>query len=80
MYEMLPFLGHLPSDAFTGFGIGDYTTSIPSSAAVSSGAGVTTTPPSTIGGSSGGMYRIRHDVNVNDEQSTSTTDADNNIT
>jgi hypothetical protein len=72
MYEMLPFLGHLPSDAFTGV-IGDNTTPTPSSAAVSSEAGVTTTPASTIGGSSGGMYRIKHDVNVNDEQSTSTT-------
>ena len=54
MYEMLPFIGHLPSDAFSGF-TDNYTTPMP-------------TPPFDIGGGNGGMYRLKHSVDLAGDQ------------
>jgi hypothetical protein len=61
MYEMLPFLGHLPSNAFSGF-TDNFT--VPT----------TPTPPFDIGGSGGGIYRIERsssDDNLTDGNSSS---------
>jgi hypothetical protein len=70
MYEMLPFLGHLPSDAFTGIDSDDSNiTTMPKPLS-------RLTPPSDIGGGgSGGMYRIKHSANL--DSSTNTVDNNN---
>jgi hypothetical protein len=57
MYEMLPLLGNLPSNAFAGLiddeadkEVGRSSSSAPP------------IPPSSIGGNSSGMYNLRHDI------------------
>jgi hypothetical protein len=63
MYEMLPLLGNLPSNAFTGLVDDDAADKkevvVGTSSSSSSAPPI---PPSYIGGNSGGMYNLRHDI------------------
>jgi hypothetical protein len=75
MYEMLPFLGNLPSNAFTGLvdndnddngggggGEVDHVDKESVTAVVSSSQQKPIPPSSYVGGNSRGMYNLRHDI------------------
>ena len=74
MYEMLPLLGNLPSNAFTGLvdndnndngGGGEVDDDVDKesvTAVVSSSQQQKPIPPSYVGGNSSGMYNLRHDI------------------
>jgi hypothetical protein len=65
MYEMLPLLGNLPSNAFTGL-VDDNNNdgevdAYKEDKEVSSSSS-SSSQPSYLGGNSGGMYNLRHDI------------------
>ena len=65
MYEMLPFLGSLPSSAFIGIVEDnniDGEVATADEVASSQQQQQKSMPPSSIGGNSSAMYNLRHDI------------------